>query len=340
MKFSSSLNFGDKLVGAGHRCFVIGEAGVAHFGDYGKALQLIDLAAESGADAVKFQVFDVGAMISKESGDWKNRMGSRSLSYGEFEKLKDYANSCDIIFFATAHDERSFEFLVQLDVPMYKLGSGEITNWGYIDRVASHEKPVILSTGMSSISDIESAVKIFEKHNNPKLALLHCVTSYPTNPSDVSLKSMRLIAEQYGTVTGYSDHTIGFHIPLAAVALGADIIEKHIALEFNVPDAQDWKVSCGKTNFGEFISQLRDVEQSLGRYERKPTPSEVMNMQWALKSLVLARDIKAGMVITEDVLTTKRPGTGISPNQIDKIIGKTVLEDQEKDTVLRWENIR
>ena len=241
------INVEDKIIGKNNPCFIIAEAGISHFGDLKKAYQLVDLAVEANADAVKFQIFDVDHLISNDLLEWKERLGPRQLPYSDFEKIQNYCKSKNIIFFATAHDIPSLNFLIDLNVPIYKIGSGELGNWQFIRKIASLQKPVILSTGMYRDEEIKLAVDQFNSERNSKLAILHCVTNYPASPSEIYIKRMQSIYNEFQCVTGYSDHTEGYHIPLAAVALGAKIIEKHITLDYNIPNAQDWKVSYGQT---------------------------------------------------------------------------------------------
>ena len=337
MKFSQSLKIGDRSIGPEHPCFVIAEAGVAHLGNYDKALALVDLAVDSGADAVKFQIFDLDEMFASEASDWRERMGSRCLTFGQFSRLQAYCQRSGIIFFATAHDLKSFNFLQELDVPLFKIGSGELWNWSYISAIAEARKPTILSTGMANLEDVRGAVSLFSEAENPYLALLHCVTSYPTPPEDVNLRAISLLRDEFKTVTGYSDHTEGYHVPLTAVAKGASIIEKHIALDFGLEDAQDWKVSCGPADFGQFIRQLRDVERAIGCARKEPNSRELENRSWARKSLVVLRDLDEAQTLCRDDLGIKRPGTGIPPSELDNVVGRRLRTAVKQNSLLHWE---
>lgn len=339
MQFEQRFLIDGKPVGANAPVFVIAEAGVAHFGDEQKAYRLVDLAAEAGADAVKFQVFDVDALISRELPEWRERLGSRQLSYDAFPRIQRYCHKKGITFFATAHDEPSLEFLSTLNVPLYKVGSGEVGNWPFLRRVASLGKPLIFSTGMYRQEQIAEALTAVAQTGNREVAVLHCVTRYPTPPAEVSLGNIQLIRERFGVVTGYSDHTEGFHIPLAAVALGARIVEKHISLDFNVPNAQDWKVSCGPHDLAQFIGQLREIEAALGVRETGPTAGERESMVWAGKSLVARHDLVAGSTLAVDDLASKRPGTGISPAVIDQIVGRRLRSAKTRDAAIKWEDL-
>jgi len=328
-----------KQVGGDAPVYVIAEAGVAHFGIEEKAYRLVDLAVDAGADAVKFQVFDVDALIAKSLPEWRERLSSRQLPYDAFVRIQAYCRERGITFFATAHDEPSLAFLVGLDVPVYKVGSGEVGNWPYLRRVASLGKPLIFSTGMYRQEQVAEALDVVADTGNRQVAVLHCVTRYPTPPEEVSLGNIALLQEKFKVIAGYSDHTQGFHLPLAAVALGARIVEKHISLDFNVPNAQDWKVSCGPQDLGVFIAQLREVEAALGGRESGPTAGEQESLVWAGKSLVAARDLPAGTLLGEAELVAKRPGSGISPAFMASILGRKTRVPLERDALITWESI-
>ncbi len=338
-RFSTHFDIDGRMVGEGTPIYIIAEAGVAHFGSEEKAYKLVDLATQAGADAVKFQIFDVDAMIAKELKDWKERLGSRQLPYQAFERIQSYCREKKITFFATAHDEPSLDFLTSLNAPVYKVGSGEVGNWPYLSRVAGLGKPVIFSTGMYRMEQIKEALDAVAATNNADVAVLHCVTRYPTPPEEVCLGNMALIRERFHIISGYSDHTEGYHISLASAALGASIIEKHISLDFNVPNAQDWRVSCGPHDLGAFIRQVRQIEAALGIRERGPTDAEKQNLLWAGKSLIARQDIPAGSLITKDDLVSKRAGTGISPSQIENVIGCKAKVALRCDEVIKWENL-
>jgi N,N'-diacetyllegionaminate synthase len=337
--FNRLFDIDGRAVGEGCAVYIIAEAGVAHFGNEEKAYRLVDLAADAGADAVKFQVFDVDAMISKDSTEWRERLGSRRLPYDAFERIQKYCVKKGITFFATAHDEPSLDFLETLNVPAYKIGSGEIGNWPFVARAAARGKPVILSTGMYRHEQIGEALRAIATTGNTNVAVLHCVTDYPADPHDIALGNVILIRERFGVVAGYSDHTAGYHIPLAAAALGACVIEKHITLDYDVPNAQDWKVSCGPDNLGAFVSQVRDIEAAITTRVDGPTENEKLSFLWASKSLVTRREIANGQIIGEADLCAKRPGNGISPSRIGEIVGRVVKRALDQDVVIRLEDL-
>jgi N,N'-diacetyllegionaminate synthase len=339
MKFARRFEIDGRIVGDGQPIYIIAEAGVAHFGSEDKARKLVDLAVEAGADAVKFQIFDVDQLIAKSLPEWRTRLAARQLPYAAFERIQAYCRQSRITFFATAHDEPSLEFLASLDVPVFKVGSGEVGNWPYLARVASLGKPLIFSTGMYRPDQIGQALDAVRGTGNSQVAVLHCVTRYPTPPEEASLGNIALIRDGFNVVTGYSDHTRGFHIPLAAAALGARVIEKHISLDFDVPDAQDWKVSCGPHDLGLFISQVRDIEKALQTRTTGPTAGEQESLAWAGKSLVVIRGLPAGTVLEPSMLTAKRPGTGISPSRIEDVLGRRTRRTIDEDSVLAWEDL-
>lgn len=338
--FAETFDIAGRTVGGDAPCFIIAEAGVAHFGSFDKALRLVDLAVEAGADAVKFQIFDVDRLIAEEAGEWKERLGSRCLPYEDFAKISDYCRDAGILFFATAHDEPSLDYLAGLDVPAFKIGSGEVGNWPFLHKTASFRRPVIFSTGMYSLEQVGEAVACMAEAGNWEIAVLHCVTEYPTPPGDVNLRAMDLIRDRFGLVTGYSDHTVGFHIPLAAVARGAKIIEKHISLDFDVPNAQDWKVSCGPHDLGRFVHEVREVEQALGQARKGPGEGEQQSLLWARKSLVTRNPVGAGTPITADMLDSKRPGTGIPPGRQHELVGRLAARDLPADHVIKWDDLK
>ncbi len=337
--WSRTFNIAGRAVGEGSEVFIIAEAGVAHFGSLDKAFRLVDLAAEAGADAVKFQAFCTDEFISKASAEWRERMRPKELAPTDFKDIRDYCRERGIIFFSTAHDEVSLKVLDDLDVPAYKIGSGEVKNWPFLAEVASRGKPVVLSTGMYALDDVARALEVIAEVGNPNLVVLHCVTSYPTHPKEVNLLAIRTIEKTFGVITGYSDHTRGYHFPLAAVALGARIIEKHITLDFNVPDAQDWQVSCGPNDLTLMVRQMREIETGLGSGVKEPGKAEKSSMAWARKSLVAAGDILPEEVITPEKIKAKRPGTGIAPSEMGKVLGRTARVEIKADSLILWEHL-
>lgn len=339
MQFSKSFHIGQKRVGDNSPVFIIAEAGLSHFGDEGKAYKLVDLAADAGADAVKFQIFDVDQMISNELSDWKKRLSSRSLDYEAFLRIRNYCNVKNIIFFATPHDKKSLSFLNEINLPVIKIGSGEVGNLSFYKQAASYNKPIIFSVGMFHHKQVEEVLNIFQTEKNSNIALLHCVTDYPASYSDISLENIKYLNKKFNVITGYSDHTKGFHIPLASIAMGAKIIEKHITLDYFVPNAQDWKVSCGPSNFKKFVKQVRDIEKALTLRLDGPTEREKINSLWAKKSLVSSKDLLKGHLIVKQDLMEKRAGNGISPSNINFVLGKRLKRNIKMDSIIKFEDL-
>jgi N,N'-diacetyllegionaminate synthase len=339
VEFCSKLIIGTREIGDGCPVYIVAEAGVAHLGSLKKAYKLVDIASDAKADAIKFQVFKTEALISKESDEWFNRYKSRELPYESILKIKKYCSDKGITFLATAHDEPSLEFLSKISVPAYKIGSGEVENWQFIKKIASKNKPVILSTGMYTLHQIEEAIEIVTSTGNKEIALLHCTTQYPVPPNEVNLFAIKKLKEKFNIVIGYSDHTKGFHFPIAAVVCGAKVIEKHISIDFNIPDAQDWKVSCNAQELKIMIQEIREIESGFGNGEIDITENEKDSIKWARKSLVTRNALNAGDVLTSKMITTKRPGIGISPSKLYEVLGKRVKCSLNADTIIKSEHL-
>lgn len=335
--FNKYFKVKDKIIGNNHPCFIIAEAGVSHFGSIEKAFRLVDVAVNAKADAVKFQIFKTEEMVSSECPEWFNRMKIKELSFFEFREIKDYCNDKGIIFFASAHDLKSLDDLNRLDVPFIKVGSGEVHNPDFYRTVASYGKPVIMSTGMFLKEDLLEVLDIFSNAGCKDLALLHCVTEYPTPPEDVNLKMIQTLKNIFPGPVGYSDHTATPDIAASSVLLGANIIEKHITLEKNIPNAQDWKVACDPEEFIKFVESVRRLELAIGDGEFRLTEGEERSLLWARKSIVAARYIKKGEIIQREDIVFKRPGTGISPNNLNRVVGKKALHDIKADTIIKEE---
>jgi N-acetylneuraminate synthase/N,N'-diacetyllegionaminate synthase len=322
-RFAPSFEIAGRKVGGEAPCYVIAEAGVAHFGSVNKAYALVDLAVDAKADAVKFQHFRSERLFGPSAPDWRSRMRSRELSDDDMLGTAEYARKRGITFICTGHDEPALDFLDHaVGVPAFKIGSGEVENWPFIADIARRGKPVILSTGMYSLELIKKALEVLGENGCSKVAVLHCVTSYPADPSTINLDVMRQIREFFDGPVGYSDHTAGTAVPLAAVALGAAVLEKHITLDFNVPDAQDWKVSCGPDDLAKFIAEVRAVTAARGGGPRSLSENEQKSLLWARKSLTAARDIAAGECIEPAMLLSQRPGDGVPPSQLASLLGR------------------
>jgi len=341
MSFLKEIKIGKKKISNKHNCFVIAEAGVAHFGSLNKAYRLVDMAVEARADAIKFQLFKTNNLYSKvESPKWHKRMQSREISYKDYIKLINYCKKKKIFLFSTAHDEESLDFLIKHNQKVFKVGSGEIYNWPFINKIAKTKLPVILSTGMYDMADIKKVINIFKKNKNKKLIILYCVTSYPTNPYDIDLNFIKKLKNKFNVLTGYSDHTKGFNIPLAAVALGANVVEKHIALDFNVKNAQDWKVSLNNKELKKFIQELREIEKALKINFKKVSKNENLNKSWATKSIIYKKNLQKGEIVNLEHLIIKRPAGGILPQKINKLVNKKLKRSVKADTFVNFNDFK
>ena len=328
---------------------VIAEAGVNHNGSIELAKQLVDKAVEAGVDFIKFQTFKAANLVTKKARQaeyQKNNIGGDDdsqyqmlkkleLTQEEHFELIEYCNQKGVRFFSTAFDFDSIEFLDSLHLGLWKIPSGEITNYPYIKKIAQKQGDVILSTGMSTSEDIQNAVDVLLKWGKTKdqITILHCNTEYPTPFEDVNLRAMLSIKEHFGTQVGYSDHTRGIEVPIAAVALGATVIEKHFTLDRNM-SGPDHKASLEPDELKAMVSAIRNIEKALGSSEKKVTDSERKNIAVARKSIVAARNISEGEIFTEENLTVKRPGTGVSPMRWEEVLGTTAIRDFQEDELI------
>jgi N,N'-diacetyllegionaminate synthase len=318
------------------RVFIIAEAGVNHNADLDLAEKMIDEAARVGANAIKFQAA-VPEMVATRVAS-KARYQEQTTGINEsqldmirrihfpltvYEHLKSRCKQKDIIFFASAFDLKSLAFLDKLGQPYHKIPSGEITNLPYLRQIGGYDKPIILSTGMASMGEIETAIEVLEEcgTSRTKITVLHCTTEYPAPIAEINLRAMQSIASAFGVAVGYSDHTIGIEVAIAAVAMGAKVIEKHLTLDRKLP-GPDQFASAEPGQFKEMVDAIRNIEAALGDGVKRPTSSELNNKSITRKSLVASREIKKGELFTTDNLCTKRPGTGISPMQIDSVLGR------------------
>jgi N,N'-diacetyllegionaminate synthase len=331
-----------------NKVMIIAEAGVNHNGSIELAKKLVDIAADAGADYVKFQTFKAEKIASKsaEKAQYqKNTTGSNEgqlsmlkkleLSHDDHLVLIDYCKSKNISFLSTPFDLDSIDLLKQLGISLGKIPSGEITNLPYLKKMAASFDELILSTGMADMKEIEEAIDLITStgFSKDKLVVLHCTTEYPTPFEEVNLTAMNSIQKKFGVRVGYSDHTKGIEVPIAAVALGAVIIEKHFTLDRNM-EGPDHKASLEPNELKAMVSAIRNIEIALGDGIKRATPSETKNKQIARKSIVAARNIKAGEMITEKDIEIKRPGNGISPMRINEVIGKKALNDISEDALI------
>lgn len=328
--------------------FIIAEAGVNHNGSIDLAKKLIDVASDAGADAVKFQTFKAEKLVSKNAQKADYQKDTTQTEESQYEMLKKleldvtthkeliaYAKAKNIMFLSTPFDSESIKLLNELELSIFKIPSGEITNLPYLREIATLNKEVVLSTGMSTMTDIESALNLLITHGTLKenITVLHANTMYPTPMEDVNLRAMQTIGKHFDIKYGYSDHTLGIEVDIAAVALGASVIEKHFTLD-NSMDGPDHKASLEPHELKNMISSIRNIELALGSSQKKPSQSETPNIPIARKSIVASKNIKKGERFTEDNLTTKRPGNGISPMLWDTFIGTVTGKDYFKDEPL------
>jgi N,N'-diacetyllegionaminate synthase len=327
---------------------VIAEAGVNHNGDMELAKRLVDVAAVAGANLVKFQTFKATTLVTRaapkadyqhqttgQAESQQNMLHRLELSPAMHKELIAYCQTRGIGFFSTAFDIDSLSFLVSLGAERFKIPSGEITNLPYLSQVGGFGKPVILSTGMATLGEIEAAIAVLESAGTPRaqITVLHCNTEYPTPMQDVNLRAMTTIRDAFGVAVGYSDHTLGTEVPIAAVALGATVIEKHLTLDRTLP-GPDHRASLEPEEFAAMVRAIRNIEQALGDGIKRPSPSEIKNRPIARKSLVAAMPIQAGEVFTPENVTAKRPGTGISPMAWDEVMGRVAGRDFAADELI------
>lgn len=331
------------------KTLIIAEAGVNHNGDMALARQLIVAAAAAGADLVKFQTFQARKIVaaSAPKADYQKQttgadesqlemIRKLELSRADHEMLIAECKKHGVGFFSTAFDQDSLELLRELGcLEMVKIPSGELTNLPLLRQVSQLGKPILLSTGMANLADIEAAIEAIEANGTPRsqITLLHCTTEYPTPMEEVNLRAMLSIKQAFGVEVGYSDHTPGIEVPIAAVAMGARIIEKHFTLDCNLP-GPDHRASLEPQQLAAMVRGIRNIEQALGDGIKRPSSSELKNKPIARKSIVALRDIRAGELFSPENLTTKRPGTGISPMQWDAVIGKTAPRDFASDELI------
>jgi len=332
-----------------HKVLIIAEAGVNHNGSIETAKKLVDVAAKAGADMVKFQTFSADRLVTASAfkAEYQNQttdalesqhnmIRKLELSREMHEELIAYCRMCGIEFFSTGFDTQSIDMLVELGLEKIKIPSGEITNLPYLRHVAQYGKSVIISTGMANLEEIEDTLEILESSgtSREKVTILHCNTEYPTPMSDVNLKAMLSIRDALGVQVGYSDHTMGIEVPIAAVALGATVIEKHFTLDRNLP-GPDHRASLEPDELKAMVKAIRNIEIALsGNGIKRPSSSETKNIDIARKSLVSLCPIRAGETFTEENIGVKRPGSGISPMRWDEFIGRKAIRDYQTDELI------
>lgn len=335
-----------RSIGPQHDVFFIAEAGVNHNGKLNQALRLIDAAVAAGADAVKFQTFRVDKLLTRtapkasyqarttDKGETQHEMLSRlQLSEEDHAKLFAHCRDSGILFLSTPFEEESADYLTNLGVSALKIPSGEVTNIPFLEHIAGKGLPIILSTGMSTLAEVDTAVTAIREAGNEALVLLHCLSSYPANPAEANLRAMETMRRAFGVPVGYSDHTLGKAVAIAAVALGATVIEKHFTLDRALP-GPDHSASLEPDELRQLVADIRSVQAALGDGHKRQQPSERNTAAVARKSIVAARSIAAGERIVCDALTVKRPGTGWPAALLAQVIGRTAARAIAADHVI------
>ncbi len=346
-----SLRIADRSIGPGKPCFIIAEAGVNHNGQLEMAIRLIDEAVSAGADAVKFQTFKAIRLATPDAPKAKYQqemMGTKQsqldmlrtleLSRENHLVLMEHCRRRGVHFLSTPFDEESADLLDELGVPAFKISSGEITNLPLLSHIAAKNKPLILSTGMCSLGEVETAVNTIEAVGSQGLILLHCVSSYPADPPEVNLRAMITLGAAFGTPVGYSDHTQGNEVAMAAVAMGACVVEKHFTLNRGLP-GPDHRASLEPSELVDLIHGIRKVESALGTGRKTAVTSEADTAAIARKSLVAAKNIPAGTLITESMIAIRRPGTGLPPGMRCHLVNRTALREIPIGALFRWEDL-
>lgn len=326
--------------------FIIAEAGVNHNGSFELAKQLVDKAVWAGADCIKFQTFNSKNLVSKnaQKAEYQKKTTDSSesqldmlkkleLSKEEFIELRDYCNQKGIMFLSTPFDLESIDFLASIGVKTWKVPSGEITNYPFLRAIGKRKESVIMSTGMCTLDEVRDAIEVLKTFGTSDITLLHCTTEYPAPYDSVNLNAMLTLQKEFGFKVGYSDHTNGIEIPVAAVAMGASIIEKHFTLDKTM-EGPDHKASLEPDELNQMVQSIRNVEAALGDGIKQPFDVEKKNIAIARKSIVAACDIKKGEMFTEENLTAKRPGNGISPMNWAEVLGRIAKRDFSEDELI------
>lgn len=333
-----------------NKCFIIAEAGVNHNGDLEIAKKMIDRARYVGADAIKFQTFKAENLVTKKAdkADYQKEnttedsqyemLKNLELSFEVYYELKNYCDSKGIKFLSTPFDIESATLLNKLDVNCFKISSGDLTDLNLLEQIAIMNKPVILSTGMANLGEVEIAINTIREYSDNKIILLHCTSNYPTKYEDVNLKAMKTLHDAFKLEVGYSDHTNGIEVAIAAVAMGAKVIEKHFTLDKSM-NGPDHKASLDVEEFKNMVTAIRNIEISFGDGIKKANLSEENTKKVARKSLVTTMKVQKGQIIEPFMVTCKRPDGGIKPKYMKNIVGKKALNDIEQDQMIKWTDI-
>jgi sialic acid synthase SpsE len=347
-----SFAIAGRSVGLGQPCYVIAEAGVNHNCDVQLGYKLIETAGAAGADAIKFQSYTAGKIATRvaprywtEPADpkgtqWDTFDKLDKLPERDFKSLLGHARHVGLTAFSTPFDDEAVDFLASLDVPAFKIASADLTCHGLIDRAARVGKPMLLSTGTSTLAEVEEALEVCRRAGNEEVALLHCTLRYPCPPEAINLRMMQHLMRAFpGVPVGLSDHSLGTSVPQAAVALGACVIEKHYTVDKTLPGSPDHHLSVDPADMRAMVDGIRTVEKALGKAEKGLEPMEKEAYLYARRSVTSKVKIPRGAAITREMLTYKRPGTGISPRHLDMVVGRVARQDIAEDTTITWEMV-
>ena len=347
----SKIKINEKYIGEDFPCYTIAEAGANHDGELEKAIKLIDAAIEAKSDSIKFQTYDASKLASKYSPKyWIDEKPNETqyevfsnldgLSDENWKEIFEYANSKSITCFSTPFDEKSVDLLYSLNVPAFKIASADITHIPLIKHIASKKLPIFISTGMASDIETKDAIDTIENEGNNEIIIMHCITSYPTEAKDANLELIRTLKRKYSKyVIGYSDHTIGTNIPVYSTFYGATCIEKHFTFNNSLTQSPDHKLSLDTNGFRQLVNELRLAEISRGSNLRNNFESEKNGIKYARRSIIANRDIEVGEKISNEMLSIKRPATGIAPKFFEEIIGKSVKRKIEEDRPIQWNDL-
>lgn len=335
----NTIKVGKNLIGETFPPYVIAEAGVAHFGNFQTALDLLNMSVKAGANAFKLQVFDVDETFSSGQNEWKNRLRDRVLTLDQIKKLRSRCTNFGLDFILTFHDSSLLSWVDELQIDAIKVGSGEKGNAPFLDKIGSLGLPVILSTGMCDLDDVKKSVDALVLGGCKEIALLHCVTSYPAPFESLNLKAITTLKKNFSCPIGYSDHTDGDLASIVATSLGANLIEKHITIQKGVVNAQDWKVSCDPSNFDDFVKKIKDTHITLGNGIKKMSASEESATKWALKRIVASEDLNIGHQLQKKDLAFKRAPNGLSPDDYVRVIGKVTKNFIHADQAITYNDL-
>lgn len=347
----AKIKIANRLIGDGEPCFIIAEAGINHNGDLNRAKRMIEIASAMRADAVKFQTGKVDETVTRRAPKAEYQEDFKEPSESQYQMIKklefteeqwfelaDFARNVGIIFLSKPAYEGAVDLLVKMGVPAIKIGSGDITYLTLLHHAAKTGLPIILSTGMSTLGDIEDAINAIHSEKNEDIILLHCTSNYPPRYADANLKAMLTLKQTFQVPVGYSDHSLGITVPIAAVSLGACVIEKHFTLDKSLP-GPDHKASLAPREFKEMVKSIRIAEEALGNPIKKPVEAEEGMRMITRKSIVANVDITRGEIITREMLSFKRPGTGLPQTFLDLIVGRKARTDIKKDDIIKWDMV-